>query len=450
MRWKCVVSLCILFNHGVIAAITLNTASIDSIKGAAKTLATDMMSFYTGYKPGDTPGNLPDPYYWWEAGAMFGAMINYWYYTGDTTYNAMTKQALLHQTGEDGDYMPVNQTKTLGNDDQCFWALSAMTAAETKFENPGDKNFHWLELAQGVFNTQVRRWDSATCGGGLRWQIFQFNSGYTYKNSISNGCFFNLAARLALYTGNSTYGEQAEKAWDWMTKIGLLAPDYHVYDGAQVGDNCVTPDRNQWTYNVGTFLVGSAAMYNFTNSSPVWEQRVRGLLSSASIFFENGIMFEGCEASGKCNVDQRSFKAYFSRWLTATAELAPFTRETILPWLRSSITAAIKTCTAGASGSMCGLRWTQQANDGSIGVGEQMAVLEVLYSQLIDTVPGWVSERKGTGISKGDPNAGAGSGTHSALSIHPATTIEKVIASLFTIIIVFSVIGGTIMMVSGA
>ncbi|CAL3972180.1 unnamed protein product, partial [Diplocarpon coronariae] len=36
----------------------------------------------------------------------FGTMINYWYYTGDTSYNAATVQALVHQTGEDFDYMP--------------------------------------------------------------------------------------------------------------------------------------------------------------------------------------------------------------------------------------------------------------------------------------------------------------------------------------------------------
>ena len=66
----------------------------------------------------------------------FGTMINYWYYTGDTTYNAVTKQALLHQAGDDGDFMPLNQTKTLGNDDQGFWGMAAMTAAETGFEDP--------------------------------------------------------------------------------------------------------------------------------------------------------------------------------------------------------------------------------------------------------------------------------------------------------------------------
>lgn len=72
-----------------------------------------MMSYYTGNRTGDVPGNLPAPYYWWEAGAMFGEMIEYWYYTGDATYNDEVKQALLHQVGDDNDYMPRNQSKSL-------------------------------------------------------------------------------------------------------------------------------------------------------------------------------------------------------------------------------------------------------------------------------------------------------------------------------------------------
>lgn len=40
----------------------------DSIKTAASTVAYGMMKYYTGNHTGDVPGNLPDPYYWWEAG----------------------------------------------------------------------------------------------------------------------------------------------------------------------------------------------------------------------------------------------------------------------------------------------------------------------------------------------------------------------------------------------
>ena len=39
-------------------------------------------------------------------------MIEYWYYTGDSTYNDVVIQGLLAQVGPDNDYMPPNQTKT--------------------------------------------------------------------------------------------------------------------------------------------------------------------------------------------------------------------------------------------------------------------------------------------------------------------------------------------------
>jgi mannan endo-1,6-alpha-mannosidase len=63
-------ALCTLAGQGVDAAITLDVTSPSSIKRAASTLAYDMMSYYTGNNTGDVPGNLPSPYYWWEAGAM--------------------------------------------------------------------------------------------------------------------------------------------------------------------------------------------------------------------------------------------------------------------------------------------------------------------------------------------------------------------------------------------
>src|ERR1700712_2263944 len=211
---------------------------LDTIKTAAKTIAQGMTQYYTGYKPGDIPGNLPLPYYWWEAGAMFGTLIDYWYYTGDTSFNDITTQAMLWQAGPNADYMTPNQTKTEGNDDQAFWGMAAMSAAEAKFPDPPSDKPQWVALAQGVFNTQAPRWDPTTCGGGLRWQVFSFNRGYNYKNSISNGCFFNIAARLGRYTGNQTYLDWADKMWDWESRIGLISGDYHIYDGSDDAINC--------------------------------------------------------------------------------------------------------------------------------------------------------------------------------------------------------------------
>jgi hypothetical protein len=60
-------------------ALTLDPTNSDSIKSAASSVAYGMMKYYTGNHTGDVPGNLPSPYYWWEAGAMFMHIIDYWY-----------------------------------------------------------------------------------------------------------------------------------------------------------------------------------------------------------------------------------------------------------------------------------------------------------------------------------------------------------------------------------
>jgi mannan endo-1,6-alpha-mannosidase len=126
------------------------------------------------------------------------------------------------QVGDNVDFMPANQTHSEGNDDQAFWGLAAMAAAEMNFPNPPAKKPQWLALAQAVFNEQIARWDPQNCAGGLRWQIFPFNSGYDYKNSISNGCLFHLAARLARYTGNTTYMTYAERSFEWISSVGKI------------------------------------------------------------------------------------------------------------------------------------------------------------------------------------------------------------------------------------
>ncbi|RFU31159.1 hypothetical protein B7463_g5174, partial [Scytalidium lignicola] len=411
----------LLASSGIVTAIDLNLDDPNSIKLAARQVADNMMTWYTGNQTGNTPGLLPGPYYWWEAGAMFGALIDYWYYTGDTTYNEVTSQALLFQVGPNRDYMTPNQTKSEGNDDQAFWALAAMSAAETNFQNPPSDEPQWLALAQAVFNTQVARWDNSTCGGGLRWQIFTFNQGYNYKNSISNGCLFNLAARLAKYTGNDTYAQWAYKTWDWMENANLMDRNYYIYDGADDSINCSQINRLQWSYNAGAMLLGAATLYNYTNGDDVWRQRTSGLLKGSDVFFPKGVMVEvACENNGKCDTDQLSFKAYLSRWMAATTKMAPWTYDIVMARLRPSAQAAAQQCSGGNNGQTCGLRWQDGAKwDGSYGVGQQMAALEVIQSNLISEVAEPLTNSTG-GTSKGDPSAGLG-GTSSSSPFTPET-----------------------------
>lgn len=63
-------AICAIAGQRADAAITLDLTSDTSIKQAAASVAYDLMTYYTGNHTGDVPGNLPQPYYWWEAGAM--------------------------------------------------------------------------------------------------------------------------------------------------------------------------------------------------------------------------------------------------------------------------------------------------------------------------------------------------------------------------------------------
>ncbi|KAL9131421.1 MAG: hypothetical protein Q9217_000635 [Psora testacea] len=435
-------------------ALQLDINDPDSIKSVASTVAYDMMTYYTGNRTGDVPGNLPEPYYWWEVGAMFGSLIDYYYYTGDGTYNDVVTQGMLFQSGPDNDYMTPNQTKTEGNDDQGFWAMSAMSAAEQKFPDPPSGKPGWLELTQAVFNTQALRWDTQYCNGGLRWQIFTFNNGYDYKNTISNGVFFNLASRLAMYTGNDTYAEWANKAYDWTAAVGFMTDDYHFYDGAHTTLNCTDINKVQWTYNIGVYLIGAANMYNYTSGSTqeMWKSRVLGMLNGTSLFFSTtppNVMTEiACEGPGTCNTDNFSFKAYLSRWMAATTKIAPFSYDLIMPKLRASAQAAAAQCTGGPSGTKCGMKWTENGKwDGTQGVGQQMGVLEVVQSNLIDQSAGPVTNKTG-GTSKGNPAAGGGATTDPVLPKDVIDTKDRAGAGILTTLVLVWVVGGIWWMVA--
>lgn len=371
-----------------------------------------------------------------------GAMIDYWYYTGDGKWNDVVIQALMHQIGNDNAYMPENQTLTEGNDDQGFWGLAVMSAAEQNFPNPPSNQPQYLGLAQGVFNTQAARWDNQHCNGGLRWQIFTWNKGYDYKNTISQGCFFALAARLALYTGNSSYADWAEKTWDWTKAVGFIDDKYRCFDGAHLTTNCTNIVPYQWSYNSGVFINGASAMYNLTGSD-VWKGRLEGLVNASDVFFvgpQRNIMQEvACETVELCNTDQKSFKAYMSRWLAATTRWAPFLTERIMTKLRPSSVAAAQQCTGGNNGRMCGLKWTENGTwDGTEGVGQQMAAMQAVLSNLVGNSKDAVTSKTG-GTSKGDPSAGgAGMGlTEPEGTQFPVLTAGDVAgAAILTIVVI--------------
>ncbi|PBP28869.1 family 76 glycosyl hydrolase [Diplocarpon rosae] len=373
-----------------LSAIELNIDDDASVKNVASTIAYGMVKYYTGNVTNtpETLGVLPGPYYWWQSGAMWGLLLDYYHYTGDSQYNNITTQALLSQVGPDYDYMVPMYAKSEGNDDQAFWGFATMSAAEKDYPQPTIGNYSWVQLTENLWNTQVRRWDMTQCHGGLKWQIFSFNNGYNYKNSVSNGAFFQLSARLARFTGNQTYADWAHKAYNWTSDLGLIDDGYHVFDGADDRTNCTKFDKIIWTYNNAIFMYGSAMMYNYTNGSALWADRTQGFLNASMNFFSpfknsTNIMYEPpCETVNTCNTDQFSFKGYLSRFMWSTSLVAPFTVNSITMLLRASSQAAAASCSGGTDGVTCGMRWYVGGWDGKYGVGQQMSALETIQGLL--------------------------------------------------------------------
>lgn len=175
------------------------------------------------------------------------------------------------------------------------------------------------------------------------------------------------------------------------------------------------------------------------------------LNATISFFFPNGIAYEVmCEANpSKCSIDMLSFKAYLTRWMAATTKVAPFTFDRVKAVLETSAKAAALQCSGSPAdhpnGRMCGLSWAKgTAWDGTSGVGQQMAALEVIQSNLISQARAPLTGSTG-GTSKGDPNAGTSDPTaQDRTASTPATTGDKAGAGILTALVTVVVVTGLV------
>ncbi|KAH3953610.1 mannan endo-1,6-alpha-mannosidase [Parastagonospora nodorum] len=439
-----------------VGALQLDPKSPKSIKNVSSLVAKQLVAQYATRNEkginvlGGYPGILYPPYYWWQAGAMFGTLLDYWHYTGDDQYNDMIREGLIHNFGENLDLMPSNQSKNEGNDDQVFWAFSMIAAAEYKLPDPPEGQPGWLAMTQSVFNQFLNRYQKevadGNCGGGMRWQIYPWLKGWKYKNTASNGGLFHLGARLAMYTKNDTYALWAEKAYDWMAASPLLNPeDGTVNDGTSIETTpmCKDADHTQWTYNYGIMIAGTAYMYNYTNGAEKWKKALTNYINKSHDMFyppdKGGIMVEPCEQLAICNADQESFKAYLGRWLGTSIQMAPFTYDIIMPELEKTAVRAAQTCNGlsqhNGGDFQCGMRWYMDGYDGKYGVGPQMSALNIISVLNAARAPAPYTGKTG-GTSQGNPGLNTQDDSKRLPIFHEdITTADKAGAAIVTIIV---------------
>lgn len=438
-----------------VTAVEIDITSKDSICEAAKPVADGIWNYYDGFRYGGTLGMFVNPYYWWHAGEAFGGLIDYYTFCNpdNDTLKENIFKGMIAQTGSQYDYVPANQSLVEGNDDQGIWGLAIMGAVERNFTD--DPDHSWLSLTQAVYNTMNSRWDNSTCGGGLRWQIFQWNSGYDYKNTISNGCLFHIAARLARYTGNSTYSDTADKVWDWLEEITFIHYDSTgivIWDGAKTHTQCSADfTKTKWSYSYGILLSGCAYMYDFTNDTK-WLNRTQSIVKACDFFFVNSIMIERSCSPGHCNQDQRTFRCLLSRGLGLTSALIPEVRDTIRNWLEPSAEGAAALCSGGRDGVTCGEDWAAGKYDEIYGLGEQMGALEVMMALLIQQknkdVPLLTPLTIATGgTSQSNPDAGLNSRISTNLNVRTVETKDRAGAGILTALVLIVVLAGAVWMI---
>lgn len=306
------------------------------------------------------------------------------------------------------------------------------------------------------------------CGGGLTWQMFPYQgTGYTMKNAISNGGFFQLAARLARYTEDQEYKDWANKVWDWSVNTPLVNnKTWVVQDSTEGTENCKDGANIPWTYNYGTYLMGAAYMYNsvstiFPPHPPIyrgnqteltsthqtedskWLDATNGLLNmTLQTFFqkESGYVMEDitCEPREICNNNEVLFKGLLSTWLSYVALVVPTTYELIMPKLQTSAVAAAKSCT-GNNNNTCGVQWYKSQWDGWTGMEEQISVSQVFSANLLPFVEekaavSPVTSKTG-GNSSSNPNAGLDHNKQDNTP-RPITTGDKAGAGILTLVLV--------------
>ncbi|KAJ5469574.1 hypothetical protein N7539_009192 [Penicillium diatomitis] len=425
VQWES--SLAVALLCGSASAVAFNAKDEASVKNAASVAANNTIALYNGRNTSDIPGKWAGA--WYPGGVMFDTLINYWYFTGDSTYNKVVSDGMYWQAGNDSDFFPSNYSQSLGNSDQLVWGFAAMSAAEMNFTRNSSRP-SWTTMAENVFNTQVARWDTHNCKGGMRTGIWPYQEDYQLKDALSNGGLFELAARLAHSTSNKTYSEWAEKIWTWSGTTSLLDVDAgSVSDSTTCDSNCSKRSTSlEWSWNYGVFLSGAAYMYNMTNGDKKWKTGIDNLLNATTLLFfptdgfglaDGKIMIEmACEPSNTCDQSQVVLRSTFIQSLVQTALKAPYTLSKIVPLLQGSASAAAITCTGGKS-NLCDGPWYMEKNGVNGTTEDQMAALSIFTSNLIAF--------QGSGSAASSP--GANSTNSSSTTASPTQTASSTGAS---------------------
>jgi mannan endo-1,6-alpha-mannosidase len=111
-----------------VRALELKVDNEASLKAATSQYASGLMSYYKGDAsdlPPEQIGYIPKPHYWWESGALWGAMVEYTKIVGDESYVKKIQQGLS------ANYGPANNFILDYKRDQTVWTQLTVAVVQT-------------------------------------------------------------------------------------------------------------------------------------------------------------------------------------------------------------------------------------------------------------------------------------------------------------------------------
>ncbi|KAH8427541.1 uncharacterized protein LDX57_005254 [Aspergillus melleus] len=376
----------------IVTSLELDIRDSRSLIDAAATTVENMFSNSTSlngkFSPLLTGHKQPDEdMLTFDEGMLYLTLIQFWNATEIASYNSLINKRLRKPLNDSDAPITLERTQ---NQALGAWGLASITAAEMNYPELDDKS-SWLQVASHILSVLTSQtWDVSTCRGGLRmdWEWFP-------KDALSNGLFFQLAARLAHATSGDEsrdYARWANEVWEWSVISQILdEKNWSVImsvTNSTEGGACSPYNLREWSYAYGLYLNGAAYMYKATNGLS-WKERANGLLQSTmERFFIDNIMTEfGPRGSFGTNEtiinNMKGMVGLLSASLVTVANLLPETAEQIVPRLRATAVAAAKQCSGSANGTVCGSEWTKPTYDGNPGLGSSMSAANLFVSILM-------------------------------------------------------------------
>ncbi len=137
-----------------------------------------------------------------------------------------------------------------------------------------------LEKAEQIMQFVMAGWQAnpkLACPGGVPFSDAPSN---TDRNTVTDGPAAELGVQLYRLTGNATYLQFAEMAYEWVRHC-LMAPDELYYDHVRLHG---VIDPTEWSYNQGSMMGAGVLLYQATGNGAYLYQARQTAKAALSYF----------------------------------------------------------------------------------------------------------------------------------------------------------------------